>query len=619
MQNRQLGPHFMGDPDLDAIVPIVNRWRPAVIKALGSAKWLLELYNQIDYSPKPKMVWRTWWQNHRGIPDSFEWFEDKPTSVAYSEWLQCVGTVNLEILRGQPDFYIEGFNEIPLSSRKFVEFEAYRTGKLNEMWGLKTAALCFSVGQDPPYDLLIDSGLLTMLAGTGGVIDGHYYFDGLGPQIWHGDAQSVSQTNRHLPHEPGWYLDIEKIYPPEMENTWLAFRMARHHAELKRHGFGSIQIINSEAGCDTCLDEKKETYRIYSKGKHGRGWRTWAPIWRELGWLEDKTAAELFAQMLFYAERQYRQYADFLLGNTVFTWGGRGDWEQFRIEPEVVDALLPMLDELDKEDDMTNEEMPDEPTVIIRPEPTENLPILDEHEVKFVSQVGNAIADDCGPICLEMWRGHGKNAKELYDLVPTVLAGEKWELRELELAMDAAGVPTTRYYFSDEENAIKELFLLLSKGRPVIPLVQYGIMRINGYDTPYPGYSAGHFINVIGMDTFKVYFYDPLHKTRVVSSMRIEKFMPAWKHWRYSCVTPNSRLSEFAIPKPLFKGRVMANGLRVRTLPDTELGQIIGYKYTGHVVNVYYEKTEDGNTWWNIGNGRWIAALHNGNEYAKRV
>jgi hypothetical protein len=645
--------------NLDAAAKYVNLWRPTVIKWLGNPNWLLELSKQINYEPKPKFVQRFWWSNDKSNSNDFGYYYTMTgLENAYGRWLQCIGENSLDSLKGLDNFYIESFNEVGIS-KSYCEFEAYRAKRLWESLGLRSCVLNSGVGWTLPFDQMRarttvafhtrqaikheravfkdanDAGMLDAMRKYGAVFGIHSYGAGvvpknLGIDFWHGpDRQAISQEDRHLKHDLEWYAAHDReIYAPDMLNTWLAFRVARYHDQVAKLGYADLKFIITEAGIDGVLDP--HSYKIYSGGRYAGGWRDWAPIWQEMNWLENCTAAYRYAVELEYAERQYRAYSDFLLGATIF--GGTGNWQHFNPFPEVIDELLPILDKLDEGEDQPMPDEPTEPVVVVPPEEPEEKPtqtvdintlVIGKEEAEFLTQLYNQWANDCGLVSavkpkVAMITHEPETIGDMYGMVGRAPDNGTFTLSELEDILDLSRIPSTVYHNS----ALGQIFEILHERRPIIALVRYEVMRQHGYATPIAG-NFGHFVVVIGITLSDVYFYDPLQKTETISSMSIEGFLAAWDYYSRGFVAPDQQPSTLERDAE-FNAKVIAQPrLNVRKSPTLDYSSLYKpyrYKYPGTIVPVHETHVDgSGNVWYRISDQSWICAKLGNNEYAKRI
>lgn len=158
---------------------------------------------------------------------------------------------------------------------------------------------------------------------------------------------------------------------------------------------------------------------------------------------------------------------------------------------------------------------------------------------------------------------------------------------------------------------LHDLFDLLHAGRPVIALINYGVLVQYGY-TELTRFRGAHFVVIVGMDIKNIHIHDPYHTDESGADVEvpIDVFMQSWGSCdkqgnpNYCAVVAADSLYDTTdeIGDVLYKVRVTAKGLTMRDGAGTNY-RVLGYLKAGDVRDVLSEK--DG--WGEVGIGRWIS------------
>jgi murein DD-endopeptidase MepM/ murein hydrolase activator NlpD len=350
MIRSMLGPHIHDAPNLAETVAVLNDWQPAVLKVFGEASYLYALKSGLKYTPKA-IVLRLWWETGRGNSNNFKAWGGLSPALAVSEWLSTpVVSRNVSTLQqfGGENIFLESFNEVNDMDDTYLAFEAERVKHLWNQYGVRSCALNKAVGHDVRWDIASSSGLLQALRNTKSVIGIHGYAPLL-ISMGHGpENQQISATDVRLKDTLVNLRKNRKVYPKDMVNTWLSFRIARMIQELSAMGYADLRFVITEFG----MDESKSAeavYKPYSNYEDLNSWRSHEKTWAAQGL--GTAPAEVYTQELMYAEKQLRVYQPQLLGATIFTYGAptgyENQWSPYDIKGDVTSRLISGLKTLE--------------------------------------------------------------------------------------------------------------------------------------------------------------------------------------------------------------------------------------------------------------------------------
>jgi hypothetical protein len=334
----KIGPHFLNNPPLDEVRVLLARWQPTVLKSLGDFSYLR---NIADVVPNTKLVQRFYWSHpYAGSTDQFALWHDNFGAKDAVEWLNYFSR-DLAGQAGSAQMYVETFNEVG-TDYNYLRFEAERTRRLFNEYGLKSAVINAAVGTTDAavWSRAQEVGLLDAVRDTGSYIGLHCYA-GMFITLWHG-VQNLGepQNDYMLSVDPKAhvYRPIITYDNPDGLQSWLAFRTRQDHEHLKALGYGDIKFILTEFGIDNA---GVQTYRNYTNGESRGGWKTWIDVWSRYDFLEGNPPESFYADQLLWANYQLLEYP-FIEGATVFCYGSDPNtlWRNFDIRPKVAEIFL---------------------------------------------------------------------------------------------------------------------------------------------------------------------------------------------------------------------------------------------------------------------------------------
>lgn len=389
-----LGLHFMSMYDESVMKQMIRDMNPRVVKFFALPPSLV--ISVMSEFPDVDVIYRPWWdyKNEYGryylsSPDDFKTFrnymgsrgkgpgqiltpveEDKDMLEYFNpreavlEMVTSQSSVvahNMSHFVNAPEsfkkrFLWEAFNEtggIGGGSRDYYRFERERA-KWSRENGFRAAVISSGVGWTLDFGAMQDVGLLDEMQAHNHYLATHGYGCGF-VNISHGEFQPVN-TAGDLAKPMKYYWDNRKVLPKTELNTWLAFRVARYHNELKLRGYNIKQVLTEFAPSDASANHI--ILRVWHKPL--RGWKTMLDFLQaQLG--NNVDPVQNVVEQFVYSEQQLREYSDFLVGATIFTNGADQNSEWFSefdvnsIHPRIATALKGLPD--------TPTEEPEEPPV----------------------------------------------------------------------------------------------------------------------------------------------------------------------------------------------------------------------------------------------------------------
>lgn len=185
--------------------------------------------------------------------------------------------------------------------------------------------------------------------------------------------------------------------------------------------------------------------------------------------------------------------------------------------------------------------------------------------IDFVTQQGNAIANDCGAACLSMLTGAP------IDKVMAAVAHPPGEMMPLAKIMRALGA----YRLHHEHSTTLSPALLrenLARGWPVIALVGYGrLPRELKADTRYNG---NHYVIVTGWYAGGFYVHDPLWPDD----------LGAWREWPENALVAALAGAAAYLPN---QGVIVRSAREILAPTMDEFGQVVSENLGGIVLLGY--------------------------------
>lgn len=288
----KLGLHVIRNNDPN-IMNFVRQGQPAVVKAVDDLGFLFEVK---EASPRTVTIGR--------IDAHGPFYEQNPEQAAHD-----FVAAQLEQYRLNPAVdYWEGYNEPDPNYERMVWYSRFEQERVKVMaqHGFRTAIGGFAAGvpEFPEFELFLAA--IWEAREHRGILSLHEYS---APDMLYGFGANL----------PGM--------PPDPQRGALTFRYRWYYEEMLIPFDLDIPLVISEAGVDGIIGNRP--------GPPGLGWRDFGDYWVQQGW--GPTPEQAYINQLAWYDAGVRRDG-YVIGFTVFTAGGFGQWQTYDINP-----ILPQL------------------------------------------------------------------------------------------------------------------------------------------------------------------------------------------------------------------------------------------------------------------------------------
>lgn len=287
----KLGLHVIRNNDA-GINEFVRLGQPAVIKALDSFGYVAEIK---ALSPRTIVVGR--------IDDIAQNYVGNPEEAAR----RYVDSQLNQYLANPAVDYWEGWNEPDPNLENmpwYARFEQERV-RLLAQHGLRAAIGGFSAGVPEMDEFMLFLPAIETALAHRGILTLHEY-------------SAPDMTFLYGEPLPG--------YPTYPDRGSLTFRYRWYYREILEPAGLVIPLVISEAGVDGIIGNRP--------GPQGKGWRDFQEFWVQQGW--GRTGPEAFINQLAWYDNGVR-LDGYVIGFTVFTAGGIGNWMSYDVNPILPD------------------------------------------------------------------------------------------------------------------------------------------------------------------------------------------------------------------------------------------------------------------------------------------